>query len=210
MDNINLNKKAWDAIGKKVASPYMKNDAYLTLFEMFCSMLSKGAKVLDLGCGPGIPVTKILVDRGFSVVALDFSKSMISLVKENVPAAEPVHMSITEIDYENEFEGIVASYSLLCLNPEQFNETIRKISAALKRGGVFFLALNEPDGPVPDNYEHIEELIGQTMYTRGYTEDEIRDMLSGTPFSVTRVARGTVTSKEFGTEHSLIMLLKKD
>lgn len=208
MDLIDLNRRAWDSIGKKVASPYMKYPTFSKMFDQFCKRLPPNARVLDLGCGPGVPVTKKLVDSGFSVVALDLSETMISLVEKNVPTAKTLRMSMTEISFQDEFDGIVSSYSLLCLDPVRFKEVLLKISKALKSNGSLFLALNEPTGPVPENYDNIEEIMGQTMYTRGYTEKEIRDMLTDTGLSITKVARETVTSKEYGTEHSLILLIQ--
>jgi hypothetical protein len=52
MDVLKLNKKAWDKIGEKAASPYIKHKKYLEVFNIFCSNLPKNAFVLDFGCGP--------------------------------------------------------------------------------------------------------------------------------------------------------------
>ena len=38
--------------------------------------LPRGAAVLDIGCGPGLPLTKVLVDGGCQVVGLDSSANM--------------------------------------------------------------------------------------------------------------------------------------
>ena len=46
MDDLNSNKKAWDNIGEKVASPYIKNKKYLGLFNQFCERLPENAAVL--------------------------------------------------------------------------------------------------------------------------------------------------------------------
>jgi 2-polyprenyl-3-methyl-5-hydroxy-6-metoxy-1,4-benzoquinol methylase len=77
MDVLELNKKAWDEIGKKTASPYIKHKKYLEVFNLFCNKLPKNAPVLDFGCGPGLPFTKELVKRGFEVTAIDISDTMI-------------------------------------------------------------------------------------------------------------------------------------
>lgn len=68
-DILALNRKAWDAIGERTASPYLACPGYLRLFEHFCASLPKGARVLDLGCGPGVPVTRELVNKGFRVTS---------------------------------------------------------------------------------------------------------------------------------------------
>ena len=37
-----------------------------------------GGDVLDLGCGPGFPITQVLVDAGFRVYGVDASPSMVA------------------------------------------------------------------------------------------------------------------------------------
>ena len=41
-------------------------------------MLPDGARVLDLGCGIGVPITQTLIERGFDVYGVDASASMIA------------------------------------------------------------------------------------------------------------------------------------
>ena len=76
MGVLELNKKAWDQIGEKAASTYLKHNKSLEVFNLFCSKLPKNASVLDFGCGPGLPFTKELVKRGFEVIAIDISDTM--------------------------------------------------------------------------------------------------------------------------------------
>ena len=97
MDIFKLNKKSWDLIGEKVASPYIKSKKYMEVFTHFCSGLDKNASVLDFGCGSGLPFTKELVKRGFIVTAIDISDSMIREAKKNVPEAEFVRVSMTDM-----------------------------------------------------------------------------------------------------------------
>lgn len=75
-DILALNRKAWDAIGERTASPYLGCPGYLRLFERFCASiqhLPHRARVLDLGCGPGVPVTRELIRKGFTVMSEAYS-----------------------------------------------------------------------------------------------------------------------------------------
>tara|TARA_Y100000310_G_scaffold337112_1_gene423322 strand:+ start:714 stop:1088 length:375 start_codon:yes stop_codon:yes gene_type:complete len=99
MDILKLNKKAWDEIGEKAAYPNIKNKKYLETFNLFCSKLPKNASVLDFGCGPGLPITKELIKRGFKVTAIDISDTMIKEAKKNVPEAKYIQLSMTGIDF---------------------------------------------------------------------------------------------------------------
>ncbi|QDP80478.1 class I SAM-dependent methyltransferase [Nocardia otitidiscaviarum] len=44
-----------------------------------------GARVLDVGCGSGVPIARQLVDAGIQVVGIDISPAMISAAAAAVP-----------------------------------------------------------------------------------------------------------------------------
>ena len=209
MDVLELNKKAWDKIGEKTASPYIKHKKYLEVFNLFCSKLPKNASVLDFGCGPGIPFTRELVKRGFQVTAIDISDTMIKEAKKNVSEATYVRVSMTDINFENEFDGIFSGYTMLCLDPENFKIATKKAVKSLKRGGFFFLALNEPAPEGHNESENYTEIMGQKMYSRPYTEEEVRKVFEKLNMKIIKVARETVSSKAYGDEYTLLILMQK-
>lgn len=209
MDVLKLNKKAWDEIGEKTASPYIKHKKYLEIFNVFCSKLHKNDFVLDFGCGPGIPFTKELVKRGFKIIAIDISETMIKVAKKNVPEAKYLRVSMTDINFENKFDGIFSGYTMLCLDPDNFKIAAKKAVKSLKRGGFFFLALNEPAPEGHDEAENYTEIIGQKMYSRPYTEEEIRKVFTKLNMKIIKVARETVNSKAYGDEYTLLVLMQK-
>jgi len=209
MDILKLNKNAWNKIGKKTASPYIKHKKYLEVFNLFCSKLFKNASVLDFGCGPGIPFTKELVKRGFKVTAIDISDTMIEVAKKNVPEAKYFRVSMTDIDFRNKFDGIFSGYTMLCLDQKNFKIAAKKAIKSLKQGGFFFLALNEPSSEGPDESESYTEIMGQKMYSRPYTEDEVRAVFIKLNMKIIKVAREIVSSKEYGMEYTLLVLMQK-
>ncbi len=56
--------------------------------------LPRGATVIDLGCGPGFPITEVLVAEGLSVFGVDAAPSFVQAFRRNLPntpvACEPV------------------------------------------------------------------------------------------------------------------------
>ena len=209
MKILDLSKKAWNKIGAKTASPYIRHKKYLKIFNLFCKNLPKNSSVLDLRCGPGVPVTKELVKRGFKVTAIDISSTMISLAKRNVPKAKYIRSSMTDINFDKEFDGVISSYSMLCLDPKNFKKTAKKIAKSLKKNGFFFLALNEPR-PGHKEKENITTIMGQKLYSRPYTEKEIRTIFSKQNMKIIKVEREIIMSKEYGKEYSLIILMQKE
>jgi SAM-dependent methyltransferase len=209
MGILQLNKGAWNKIGAKIASPVIKNKGYLKMFNLFCKKLPKNGIVLDLGCGPGIPITKELIKRRFLVTGIDLSDKMIKLARKNAPNAKYQCISMTSIKFNDKFDGIISSYSMLCLNPKDFKRTASKISTALKKGGYFLLVLNERIKKHKEKESYVK-IMNQKMYSRPYTEKEIRRIFKNYNMKTIKVDREIIFSKNYGKEHSLLMLLKKE
>jgi SAM-dependent methyltransferase len=98
--------------------------------------LNRSSAVLDIGCGTGIPVTKILLDEGLTAYALDASPTMIEAFRQNFPnvpvACEPVERSPF---FNRSFDGIIAVGLIFLLSEETQRALIPKMAAALNPGG---------------------------------------------------------------------------
>ncbi|MFX1387958.1 MAG: class I SAM-dependent methyltransferase, partial [Promethearchaeota archaeon] len=164
-DIIKLNKKAWDNAAKIYDQEF--HGKVYTLFKFFCVNLAKGGYILDLGSGTGLPYSKLLIEKGFKVLGIDLSPEMIKIARKNVPLAKFKEMSMTDLNYKDDFDGIFSSYSMLLLNPLLFKGTAKRIVQALKKRGIFYLCLNGPwiEGVNLDN-DVIIEFKGEKMYSR--------------------------------------------
>jgi 2-polyprenyl-3-methyl-5-hydroxy-6-metoxy-1,4-benzoquinol methylase len=64
--------------------------------------LPRGAAVVDLGCGPGFPITEVLVAEGLRVYGVDAAPSFVQAFRRNLPntpiACEAVQDSIFLIE----------------------------------------------------------------------------------------------------------------
>jgi len=133
LDVISLNKKAWNNVSKKYEqAKYAKINP---LAEFFCKNRPENAYILDLGSGTGLPFAKLFVDKGFKVLGIDISAQMVKISQRNVPNAEFRKLSMTELDYVNEFDGVFSNYSMLLLNPLLFKDVAKRIVKSLKNNG---------------------------------------------------------------------------
>jgi SAM-dependent methyltransferase len=48
--------------------------------------LPRGSSVVDLGCGPGFPITVVLVEEGLHVFGVDVAPSFVAAFQRNCPA----------------------------------------------------------------------------------------------------------------------------
>ena len=207
---LELNKEAWNNIGESVFSPYIKQPKFKEMFEEFCSKLPERAKVLDIGCGSGIPITKALADKGFRITGTDISEKMVAAAKKNIPGGDFECTSMTDMEYEEEFDGEISVYSMLLLDPQNFKKAATRIVASLKKGGHFLLTLNEPGPEGHKEEENYTEIMGQQMYSRPYTEQEIRNVFCPLGMEIIKVKRETVKTENYGTEHCLMILMRKE
>jgi hypothetical protein len=143
-------------------------------------------------------------------LGIDLSEEMIKLASKNVPKGSFIQLSMNEIEYSEEFNGIISSFSMLLLPPDLFKETAIRIHSALIKGGYFFLSLNEPAHvSIDPNSEVIVNIMGQDMYSRAYTVEEIEDIFTPLGFSLVKFNRHTQISEEFGEEHVIEFIYQK-
>ncbi len=209
-DILDLNKKAWDNIARGYDERSGALKDFSDVFISFMGKLPEKGGVLDLGCGTGLPYDRHLVENGFKVVGVDLSEEMVKVATTNVPGAKFVQRSMSEITYRDEFDGVISSFSMLLLPPDLFRETASRIHSALVDRGYFYLSLNEPgnDSSDPDSDVFVN-LMGQDMYSRGYTVEEIEGHFLPLGFSVMKFHRETQVSKEFGEEHVIEFIFQK-
>src|SRR5688572_13724219 len=78
------------------------------LVDRFVATLSSRARVLDLGCGSGEPITRVLAEAGFDVVGVDDAPRLLELARRAVPKATFLLGDMRTIALDGTFDGIVA------------------------------------------------------------------------------------------------------
>jgi ubiquinone/menaquinone biosynthesis C-methylase UbiE len=109
--------------------------------DSFVNHLPRPSTVLDIGCGTGL-IAKFLSDRGISVTGIDISKNMLSLARSISPNSKFYKMDMTRMRFaENNFDGVVALYSIIHV-PRKYHERIfKKINRMIKPNGIALLSV---------------------------------------------------------------------
>lgn len=113
--------------------------------------LSAGAAILELGCGAGVPCTKILSEseRGFVVTGNDISSAQVALAKIHVPKATFIQGDMMKLDFKPEsFDAVLAFYSIFHLPKDEQGNMIERIRIWLKPGGWLLCNFGTNEGDV--------------------------------------------------------------
>jgi len=98
--------------------------------------LPRGATVIDLGCGSGLPITKVLLGEGLNVYAIDAAPALVEAFRHNLPEIPVACESVEDSLFFNRmFDGILAWGLIFLLLPEAQRSLIRRLADILVPGG---------------------------------------------------------------------------
>jgi SAM-dependent methyltransferase len=114
----------------------LEQSGYGHWLRQLVPLLSPVARVLDLGCGNGVPVARELVRRGCAVTGVDLSPVQIERARALVPEARFECADMSAADFEpGSFEAAVAFYSIINLPLDDQPALLARIARWLVPGG---------------------------------------------------------------------------
>lgn len=157
-------------------------EAYATQFpggddphlERFLNVLPGGARVLDLGCGPGKAAARMQA-RGFQVAAWDASPEFVAWARDTYGVAADV-AEFAALTSVAEYDGIYANFSLLHAPKADMPDHLARIARALMPGGRFHIGMKTGTGEKRDAlgrfYAYYEDAeLTDLLETAGLTID---------------------------------------
>jgi SAM-dependent methyltransferase len=140
--------------------------------DLLLPQLSRGAAVLDLGCGCGVPVARALAVH-HRVTGVDFSSEQIRLARENVPSASFIEADIASLQLAtSSLDAVVAFYVIFHLPRAEQLELLRSIWRWLKPGGYFLGTLSRWN-----EEPYTEDFFGVPMFWTNFGLEEYLQFL---------------------------------
>jgi SAM-dependent methyltransferase len=171
---------AFDVIGARYDEAFPHKEGQIAAGQWLIGRLEPGARVLDVGCGTGVPTARQLVAAGLRVTGIDISPVMLELARANVPEADFRLVDVAEIDSGlGDFDGAVAFFSLLMLPRAQIPGALRRLHRLLRPGGHLALAMVEADVddvPIP--------FLGVSVHVSGFFSEQLRHLATEAGFEV--------------------------
>jgi len=176
--------EAFDAIGDAYDKAFPHKEAQLAAGEWLTTSLPAGSRVLDLGCGTGLPTARQLADAGLDVVGVDLSASMIALARQHVPEAVFHQLDIADLvpggpHDPGRFHAATAFFSLLMLPRREIPYALRMVGELLLPGGLFALSMVEADAD-----DVAISFLGNTIRVSGYLRDDLRKVVQDQGFEI--------------------------
>jgi SAM-dependent methyltransferase len=199
---------AFDRIGEHYDQAFPHKDGQFAAGEWLLERLAPGSRVLDVGCGTGMPTARQLTDAGHQVLGVDISEEMLRLARRDVPEAEFRNLDIMDLDASlGDFTAIVAFFSLLMLPRVDIPPVLAKINGLLRPGGYFLLSMVEAD--LDDTPIHF---LGSPVRVTGYIRGELQELVAKAGFEVLdlRHLSYAPASTELPPEVQLFLFCRRD
>ncbi|HTX44275.1 MAG TPA: class I SAM-dependent methyltransferase [Methanocella sp.] len=175
--------------------------------EPIKTLLDKGARVLDVGCGGGKMLTP-MARAGYDVLGVDICRGPLLTLEEKTVQADARNLPFKD----NVFNGAVCYDVLQHLLEGERNAAVHEVKRVLAPGGLFFLQVfGQRDmrygGTLvePDTFRRHTGIVYHY-----FSEEEMRSMLSG--FTLLRmdsaISLKTFHGEKF-TRHKIMVVAQK-
>jgi SAM-dependent methyltransferase len=166
-------------LGESSAGSSETTSTYASWIEELSSWLAPCARVLDIGCGAGLPADRLMVEAGFEVTGIDISQIQIDRARVLVPQATFVCSDVVDFVLEPEsFDAIVSLYALIHIPLEDQRRLFPRVFQALRPGGLFLAIVGH------EQLTAVEDYLGAPMFWDHADEDTYLTWLRSDGFEV--------------------------
>ena len=146
MDPYKETFDTWNQVAALYQERFMEMNLYDHSYDVFCSLVStQGAKILEIGCGPGNISRYLLHKRpDFRLFGVDVAPNMIQLARDNCPQATFEVMDCRNISILNEqYHGIIGGFYLPYITPDEAEKMMADAARLLVTQGVLYMSFVE-------------------------------------------------------------------
>jgi SAM-dependent methyltransferase len=113
-DPVETVRRGYDALSRHYRADDVEAGQYAPWIAQLLTGLGSGSRVLDIGCGCGVPVARDLAAAGHDVTGVDISDVQIDRARRLVPKAAFIRADVTTLRLAaRSYDAVVALYSLI-------------------------------------------------------------------------------------------------
>lgn len=162
--------------------------------RMIDAMVSRGARILDAGCGTG-RVGGFLVEAGHEVVGVDLDPELIAVARAEHPTGEWLVGDLSELDLPGRFDVAFSAGNVMTfVAPATRVEILRRLGGHLSDGGRLAIGFGAGRGYDFDAFLADAATAGLTPELLLSTWD-LRPFTSSSDFLVALLSRGAAEQR---------------
>ena len=146
--------------------------------------LTAPARILDLGCGTGRPITEYVMARGHRVTGVDQSNGLLTMARERFPKVEWVNSRIEDFDFaargEGSYHGAIAWDSLFHIERERHEGILASVHRALAPGGRLMLTA----GGSENQPAFTDTMFGREFFYDSHSPERLAALLEELGFEI--------------------------
>jgi ubiquinone/menaquinone biosynthesis C-methylase UbiE len=148
-DPTRLTRDTYDAVAARYLENARDRAALVPHLDAFAAALTPGARVIDLGPGPGMDTT-LLAARGLRAFGLDFSLGMLRAGAHEFPGTRVQGDARRLPLAAGGVHGVWAKASLLHLQRHDAMRALADVRRILRPGGMLFVSVKAGSGTVTE------------------------------------------------------------
>ena len=134
--------------------------------DQWSRTLRKGATVIELACGGGYPITRVLNAAGLHIWAVESSPTLVTEFRSRFPSIPVQCARVQESDFfGRKYQGAIAIGLIFLLSKQEQANLISRVSEILEPGGRFLFMAPIQIGTWKDMNTGLEcKSLGQERY----------------------------------------------
>ncbi|WP_227354257.1 class I SAM-dependent methyltransferase [Haladaptatus salinisoli] len=152
MSDKDVVRRGYDELADTYAAERSPDSLETDALGDFLDSLEGAARILDAGCGQGVPVLE-RAGGSTEAVGVDFSRVQLRRATENAPDAALAQGDMTSLPFrDGEFDGVTAFHSVIHVPSEDHPTVVAEFARVLSPGGRLLLTAgtSEWSGTNPD------------------------------------------------------------
>ena len=171
-------RDGYDQVAELYADERRQQKVHPRLTELL-ARIGPGGRVLDVGCGAGVPISSLVAEKGNLVIGVDISPRQIELAKTNVPNGEFMVRDMLDLQQgEFEVDAVVSFYAIFHTARESHAALLRVFASFLSAGGRLLVTMGA------EEWEGGEDFFGAPMWWSHYGPKKNRQIVEASEFEV--------------------------
>ena len=209
MDKYKETFETWNKVASLYQDKFKDLHVYNDTYDFICNSTTKaGAKILEIGCGPG-NITKYLLTKrpDFDIHGIDIAPNMIELAQRNNPTASFVVMDIRDISQiKVKYDSIVCGFCLPYLSQTDSSKLISDCYNLLNDEGLIYISFVEGD---PSKSDFQVGSSGDRSYFYFHNLDDLKTQLIENKFVELKTFKVEYKKSETQMDIHTILTAKK-